>query len=107
MLHGFQLHLIGKVPFAEKQFFALEIAVNQQYLFAFLRQSDAEIGTGRCLSNNALLVGDVDDLCVHTIFPFLFLLYIFPKTIPPDPNRWSCRLFCPQNALPFFAVSLF
>lgn len=43
----------------------LRIAVDQQHLFPFLSQSDAEIGCRGRFADAALLICDGDDVCVH------------------------------------------
>ena len=43
----------------------LRVSVNQQDFLSGLRQTDSQVGTGRCLTNAAFLVSDGDDLRVH------------------------------------------
>ena len=40
-------------------------SVLDQDFLSGLRQTDSQVGTGRCLTNAAFLVGDGDDLRVH------------------------------------------
>ena len=44
---------------------ALRVPINQQHFLSSLCQSNPQVGTGRCLTNAAFLVGDGDNLCVH------------------------------------------
>ena len=45
---------------------ALRVPVDQQHFLSGLRQPDTQVCAGGCLANAAFLVGDSDDLCVHS-----------------------------------------